>query len=97
MPRASREKKTESKFVCYVCNKTLYLTVECTEFDKKCFDVLLKLKDNLIHIRNSQLETERARVFEQNKIKKRKPEKKLNSFQDKTNDSSKKLEQQINH
>ena len=80
--------KTDSKFFCCICNKTLYLTVECSEFDKKCVDVLLKLKDNVIHICNK---TEKASFFGLNRIKiESLNEKKLSSIQENTNDELKK-------
>ena len=45
--------KTNSKFVCCICNKRLHLTVECIEFDEYCIDVLVKFKNNLIHVCNN--------------------------------------------
>ena len=44
------EKKLDSKLVCCICFKTHPQTAECTEFDKQNIDVLIKLKDKLIHI-----------------------------------------------
>ena len=45
--------KSDNKLVCCICNKTLHLTAECKEFDKKSIDALIKIKENLIHICNA--------------------------------------------
>ena len=46
-------KNTDTKLVCSICNKTLHLTTEITEFDKKGIEFLIKFKHDLIHICNA--------------------------------------------
>ena len=91
----NRKVKNDNKFVCCICNKTLHLTTECTEFEKNTIEVLVKLKDNLIHICNrckpkkqdflSNLESKLETKIDEN----------LKKFQNETNNQMEKLQEQM--
>ena len=91
----NREVENDNKFVCCICNKTLQLTIECTEFEKNTIEILIKLNGNLIHICNSCKPEKQNFLSNLESKLETKIDENLKKFQNETNNQMKKLQEQM--
>ena len=91
----NRKVKNDNKLVCCICNKTLHLTTESTEFETNTIEVLIKLNDNLVPICNSCIPEKQDFLSKLESKLETKIDENLKKFQNETNNQMKKLQLQM--